>query len=89
MLTSHPGIDPETVQVNFTDFGASSLDIAITCFSIATALGEHLDVREDLCLKIMDLLEELGLHFAFPSRTVYLHHAEGDNSERNDRCAAS
>ncbi len=75
LLKSHPEIDPETVQVNFTDFGASSLDIAITCFSVTTVLGEHLDVREDICLKIMDLLEELGLQFAFPSRTVYLHQA--------------
>jgi MscS family membrane protein len=78
MLKSHPEIDPDSVQVNFTDFGASSLDIAVTCFSVTTVLGEHLDVREDVCLKIMDLLEELGLQFAFPSRTVYLHRADAD-----------
>lgn len=78
MLTTHPEIDPESVQVNFTDFGASSLDIAVTCFSVTTVLGEHLNVREDVCLKIMDLLEELGLQFAFPSRTVYLHRADAD-----------
>jgi MscS family membrane protein len=78
MLTTHPELDPETVQVNFTDFGASSLDIVITCFSVTTVLGEHLNVREDVCLKIMDLLEDLGLQFAFPSRTVYLHRADAD-----------
>lgn len=89
MLTSHPEVDAETVQVNFTDFGASSLDIAVTCFSVSTVLGEHLNVREDICLKIMDLLEELGLQFAFPSRTVYLHHADGDDPERSSRCAVS
>ena len=73
MLLAHPQIDPETVQVNFTNFGASSLDIAVTCFTIPTALGEHLDTREDICLQIMDTVEGLGLQFAFPSRTVYLH----------------
>jgi MscS family membrane protein len=83
LLTTHPDLDPESVQVNFTDFGASSLDIAITCFSITTVLGEHLNVREEVCLRIMDLLEELGLQFAFPSRTVYLRHAGGDELERN------
>jgi MscS family membrane protein len=89
LLTTHAEIDPDSVQVNFTDFGASSLDIAVTCFSVTTVLGEHLNVREDVCLQIMDLLEELGLKFAFPSRTVYLHHADGGEPERNVRCAVS
>ena len=89
LLTTHPEIDPDTVQVNFTDFGASSLDIVVTCFSVTTVLGEHLNVREDVCLQIMDIIEGLGLRFAYPSRTVYLHHADGDNPERTSRCAVS
>lgn len=75
LLTTHPLVDPETVQVNFTDFGASSLDILVTCFTIPTAIGEHLDAREEVCLQIMDTIEGLGLKFAYPSRTVYLHQA--------------
>jgi MscS family membrane protein len=75
LLGNHPQVDPETVQVNFTDFGTSSLDIVITCFTIPTALGEHLDAREEVCLQIMDTIEGLGLKFAYPSRTVYLHPA--------------
>jgi MscS family membrane protein len=75
LLTTHPLVDPATVQVNFTDFGASSLDILVTCFTIPTALGEHLDAREEVCLQIMDTIEGLGLKFAYPSRTVYLHQA--------------
>ena len=83
MLTTHAEIDPENVQVNFNDFGASSLDIAVTCFTIPTALGEHLNIREDVCLKVMDIIEELGLTFALPSRSVYLHRADGDEPERH------
>lgn len=73
MLGSHPEIDPQGIQVNFTDFGASSLDIVVTCFSNPTALGEHLAVREDICFRIMDIIEGLGLEFAYPTQTVYLH----------------
>lgn len=83
LLTSHPQIDPESVQVNFTDFGTSSLDITVTCFTLPTALGEHLDAREEVCLQIMDTIEGLGLKFAYPSRTVYLHQAEDQNLERS------
>jgi len=78
LLHEHPGLDPEAVQVNFTDFGASSLDILIQCFTMTSAWNEYMDVREDVCLKIMDSLEETGLEFAFPSRSVYLHQAESE-----------
>lgn len=76
LLRQHPGIDSEAVQVSFTDFGASSLDIFIQCFTNTPNWNEYMDVREEVCLHIMEVLEELGLSFAFPSRTVYLHQAE-------------
>jgi MscS family membrane protein len=87
LLTTHPLVDPATVQVNFTDFGASSLDVLVTCFTIPTALGEHLDAREEVCLQIMDTIEGLGLKFALPSRAVYLHHTDHNEPERTSRCA--
>ena len=72
LLKNHPAIDQEFFLVNFTDFGASSLDIMIYCFTKTTVWGEYLDAREDVCLKIMDTLEALGLEIAFPSTTVYI-----------------
>ena len=78
LLSEHPALAPDAVQVNFTDFGASSLDILIQCFTITPNWNEYMEVREDVCLKIMESLEELGLQFAFPSRTVYLHPAADD-----------
>ncbi|MDK2847143.1 MAG: MscS family rane protein [Desulfuromonadales bacterium] len=72
MLTNHPAIQQDFFLVNFTDFGASSLDIMVYCFTTTTVWGEYLDTREDVCLKIMDILEDLGLEIAFPSRSVYL-----------------
>ena len=73
LLREHPAIDQEFFLVNFTDFGASSLDIMVYCFTRTTVWSEYLDARQDVCLKIMDLLEDLGLEIAFPSRTLYLH----------------
>jgi len=73
MLKNHPAIDQEFMLVNFTDFGASSLDIMVYCFTATTVWGDYLEAREDVCLKIMDILEELGLEIAFPSQTIYLH----------------
>lgn len=73
MLEQHPAIDQEFMLVNFTDFGASSLDILIYCFTTTTHWQSYLSARQDLCLKIMDILAELEMALAFPSRSVYLH----------------
>ncbi|MFK5925726.1 MAG: mechanosensitive ion channel family protein [Desulfuromusa sp.] len=73
MLREHPAIDQDFFLVNFTDFGASSLDIMVYCFTTSTVWGEYLDAREDVCLKIMETLETLGLEIAFPSQTIYMH----------------
>ncbi len=81
LLKTHPAIDQEFFLVNFTDFGASSLDIMVYCFTTTTVWGEYLDVREDVCLKIMDTLAELGLDIAFPSTTVYLRQEDTEAAE--------
>ena len=73
LLRRHPQIDQEFFLVNFTDFGASSLDIMVYCFTTSTVWAEYLDTRQDVCLRIMDALAELGLEIAFPSQTLYLH----------------
>ena len=73
MLREHPAIDQDFFLVNFTDFGASSLDIMVYCFTTSTVWTEYLDARQDVCLKLMETLENLGLEIAFPSRTLYLH----------------
>ena len=62
-------------MVHFTDFGAYSLDIFIYCFTKTTVWDEFLAVREGFNLKIMQLLEEMGVEIAYPTQTICL---EGD-----------
>lgn len=81
MLREHPAIDQDFFLVNFTDFGASSLDIMVYCFTTSTVWGEYLDAREDVCLKIMETLEEIGLEIAFPSQTLYMHDMDREKPE--------
>ncbi len=72
MLKNHPAIDQEFMLVHFTDFNESSLDILVYCFTTTTVWGKYLEAREDVSLTIMDILEQLGMSIAFPSRSVYL-----------------
>ncbi|HAD03803.1 MAG: mechanosensitive ion channel protein MscS [Desulfuromonadales bacterium GWD2_61_12] len=80
LLQSDPRVDKDGLLVHFTDFGASSLDILVQYFTVVTAMPEHLPVREELSLRIMEILAELKLELAFPSRTVYLQGGDGETT---------
>ncbi len=73
MLELHPAINQEFMLVNFTDFSPSALDILIYCFTTTTNWEKYLNAREDVCLKVMDIIAELDMEMAFPSHSVYLH----------------
>ncbi|MGI6778182.1 MAG: mechanosensitive ion channel family protein [Acetivibrionales bacterium] len=71
MLENHPGIHPETIFVYFERFGENSLDIFIYMFTITTVWKEFLEVQEDVNLKIIEIIRELGLEIALPSRRIF------------------
>jgi MscS family membrane protein len=72
MMKDDEDVDNENVYVNFTGFGDSSLDIEMKYFILTVEYQKWLNKREDINLKIMQIVYDLGLDFAFPSTTVYL-----------------
>ncbi|WP_199763775.1 mechanosensitive ion channel family protein [Helicobacter bizzozeronii] len=66
--------------VYLDSFGDSSINIFIYCFSKTVVWGEWLAVKEDVILKIMKVVEECGLSFAFPSQSVYVESLPKDKS---------
>jgi MscS family membrane protein len=71
-LRDNPDIDQEFMLVKFTEFGASSLDVFVYCFTVTTDWTRHLAVRQEVNLALMALVEEMGMSVAFPTRTVHL-----------------
>ena len=71
-LLSHPSVDSNTVRVKFIKFGASSLDIEVFAYIYAKDYSKFLDVQEDIMLHIMEIIDESGSGFAFPSQTLYM-----------------
>lgn len=73
MLESHPGIDPdEFLMVNFDAFAPSSLDFFIYAFTRTSAWDEYHAVKQDVLLKVNDVIERHGAEIAFPTTTVHL-----------------
>ncbi len=71
-LKNNADIDQQFMLVKFTAFNASSLDLFIYCFTETTDWSRHLSVRQDVNLKVMSLVEEMGMSIAFPTQTVHL-----------------
>ncbi len=72
MLLEHEHIHNEGLMVYFDDFGSSSLNIFIYCFTKTAVWSEYLAIKQDVNLKIMEIFENLKIEFAFPSMSVYL-----------------
>jgi len=71
MLQNHPKIHKEPLFVYFDEFGASSLDLFFYLFTTTSDWEEYLQIREDINLKIIDIVEANGSGFAFPSQSIY------------------
>lgn len=60
-----------TLLVYLDQFSSSSIDIMVYCFSRSVAWEEWLQTKQDVMYKIMEILQENSLEFAFPSLSVY------------------
>ncbi|MCU0441894.1 MAG: mechanosensitive ion channel family protein [Bacteroidia bacterium] len=70
-LTSHPLV-LENPIVRFADFDSSSLNILIIYFVKGNEYETMITVKEELNIKIMEIVEKHGCEFAFPTQTIYL-----------------
>ena len=90
MLENHPGVHSETVQVRLSEFADSSIDIAVQFYTKTTDIVEYRAVKEDVNLRIMDIMAGEGASFAFPPAAFTLktrrpcRTAKEDYNEKNN-----
>lgn len=72
IIADDPKIRDDFYLVNFDNFGPSSLDLFIYCFTETTNWAEFLEAKQGFMLRIMRAVEELGLEFAFPTQTLHV-----------------
>ena len=61
----------KNLLVYLDNFGESSIEILIYCFSKSVKWAEWLETKEDVMHQIMAILEKNNLEFAFPSLSLY------------------
>ncbi len=84
MFHAHPRIDNETVRVRFSGYGASSLDVTIRVYAVTREWNDFHAIREDVLMRVNDIVSESGTDFAFPSQTLYMGQDSGLDKERSE-----
>lgn len=81
MLQSHPEIDTtQTLIVAFNTFGPSSLDFFIYTFTRTKEWVHYHEVKQDILLKIAEIIDRHGAQIAFPTRTLHIEASESTES---------
>ena len=57
------------------EFGASSIDLEILCYTNKDSYTEYSDVKQNLLLKIKDIVINNNSDFAFPSSSIYFENS--------------
>ena len=87
LLDNHPKVEPEP-RVRFVDLGEYSFDVEIFAYLSCQDHNIYLAIREDLLMQIIDVVEEAGTEFAFPSAVEYQADASEMNAERGKEVEA-
>jgi MscS family membrane protein len=87
LLYAHERLTNDPARIRFVGFGAYSLDLEVFAYANTSDWNEFLGIREDVYLRIMDIIEASGTGFAFPSQTLYLGRDGAPSPERAGQIA--
>lgn len=82
LLYSHPRVETQTVRVRLTDIAGTSLTVEVFSYILTRDFNEFAAVREDLLLRMMDVMEDSGGGLALPAQTLYLSRDGGVETEK-------
>jgi MscS family membrane protein len=75
LILDHSLTNKTNFQVRFNNFSESSLDILVMFYFEVQDYSVELREREAILLRVMGLVSEMGVEFAFPTRTLQIEAA--------------
>ena len=74
MLKEHPHINKKfKMYVNFTQFTDSLLTLTIYTFTSTTEFTRFYEIKQDVLLKVIDIIRENGAELAYNTNVLYLN----------------
>ena len=88
MLENHPEVDlRKTLIVNFNKFNASSLDFFIYTFTKTTQWVKYHEIKQDVLLKVLEIVHQHGADVAYPTTTVKMDPVQIESAVREGAAA--
>lgn len=78
LILKNPAMRHDYFEIHLNRFADSSVDVLVYCFFKVPNWHEELSERHNFLLSILRLAKEIGVDFAFPTRTLALEHPPGD-----------
>ena len=84
MLYEHAKIEHESARIRFAGFDSSALNLEVFSYVLTRDFAEFTAIREDLLLRMLEIVEKSGSGLAFPSSTVYMARDSGLHKEKTE-----
>jgi MscS family membrane protein len=82
MLDQHPAIEPGTCRVRVTNFVGAAFQLELFAYGKTGDWAQFTKIRQDVILKIAEIVEASGTRFAAPTQLTYLSSDPGLNAEK-------
>jgi MscS family membrane protein len=83
MLAGYPGIEHDFFVFRFDSCGEFALKLYLYAFTVSTSYTDYMQIKEDILLRIADIVRAHGAELAVPTSTVHLPDGlklRGDNT---------
>ena len=82
LLYSHARVESASVRVRLVDIAGTSLTVDVFSYILTRDFNEYAAVREDLLLRMLDIVADSGSGLALPAQTLYLGRDAGLAKEK-------
>jgi MscS family membrane protein len=84
MLDQHPAIESGSSRVRVIGFAGSAFELELFAFGKTGDWTEFTAIRQDVILKLAEIVEAAGTRFAGPTRLTYLSRDAGLDAEKGN-----
>jgi MscS family membrane protein len=82
LLYQHPKVETQGARIRLTGFDSSTITLEIFCYVLTRDPNEFLAIREDLLLRIMDMVVASGTGFGLPPNAIKITGNSGLDQEK-------
>jgi MscS family membrane protein len=89
MLYEHPKVETSSARIRLASLDDSWLTLEVFSYVLTRDYAEFTAIREDILLRMIDIINESGAGFAFPSQTLYLGRDSSPEKEKVEQAVES